>query len=77
MKYVVTKGPDNITWVSLEPLMEDIKQSVIHLMDMELPPEEEDGRNKKLLGLNATYEILGALVQESNLKEMTNGKTLN
>lgn len=77
MNYVLTKGPDGITWVSLEPLMNDLKESVITLSNMELPPEEEEGRNQKLLGLKATYEILGALVQEANLKEMRDGKTLN
>lgn len=75
MNYVTTKGPDGITWCSIEPLMDDIKQSIIILMDMNLPVEEEDGRNKKLLGLQATYEILGSLVQEANLKEYTNAKT--
>lgn len=76
MNYVVTKGPDNITWVSVEPLMNDLKESVIHLMNLELPPEEEQGRNEKIMGLKAAYEILGAIVQESNLKEQ-HGKTLN
>ena len=75
MNYVTTKGPDGITWVSVEPLMDDLKNSIITLMDMNLPIEEEDGRNKKLLGLQATYEILGSLVQEANLKEYRNAST--
>lgn len=70
--YVVTKGPDGISWVSIEPLMNDLKDSVKLLMDMDLPPEEEQGRNEKLMGLKAAYEILGALIQEANLKEMKN-----
>lgn len=65
--YVLQKGPDNITWCSLEPLMTDLKDSIIHLMELELPDNEEEGRNQKLLGLKATYEVLGALVQEANL----------
>lgn len=77
MKYVVTKGPDNITWVSIEPLMDDLKQSIVTLINMELPEEEDDNRNQKIMGLTATYEILGSLVQEANLKEMRDGKTLN
>lgn len=75
MNYVVTKGPDNITWVSVEPLMNDIKNSIIILMDMNLPLEEEEGRNMKLMGLKATYEVLGSLVQEANLKEYSNAST--
>ena len=77
-KYVLQKGPDGITWCSLEPLMNDLKDSVIALMDMELPLEEEESRNQKIMGLKATYEILGALVQEANLKEIRDAKkTLN
>ncbi len=75
MNYVITKGPDGTSWVSIEPLMFDLKESIKTLMNLELPPEEEDGRNQKLLGLKATYEVLGSLVQEANLKEFTNGKT--
>lgn len=76
--YVVTKGPDGITWVSIEPLMNDLKESVVTLMGLTLPPEEEQGRNEKIMGLKAAYEILGALVQEANLKEIRDGnKTLN
>ena len=67
--YKLVKGPDSITWVSLEPLVDDIKNSIIHLMELELPPEEEEGRSKKIMGLHATFEILSALIQESNLKE--------
>jgi hypothetical protein len=72
MNYVVTKGPDGTTWVSIEPLMNDLKDSVVTLMNLELPETEEEGRNKKIMGLQATYEILGALIQESNLKESRN-----
>ncbi|CAB4153369.1 hypothetical protein UFOVP623_6 [uncultured Caudovirales phage] len=75
MNYVTTKGPDGITWVSIEPLMNDLKESVITLMNLELPEQEEEGRNKKIMGLQATYEILGALIQESNLKEARNATT--
>ena len=69
MNYVTQKGPDGITWVSIEPLMNDLKESVKTLMELELPEQEEEGRNQKIMGLTATYEILGALVQEANLKE--------
>jgi hypothetical protein len=55
--------------------MKDLKESIINLMDMQLPLEEEEGRSQKLLGLKATYEILGAIMQEANLKEYKNVKT--
>jgi hypothetical protein len=73
--YKLIKGPDGITWLSLEPLMNDMKSALIMLMSLDLPEEEEQGRNEKLLGIKATYEILGALVQEANLKEYKDDKT--
>jgi hypothetical protein len=71
-RYVTQKGPDNITWLSLEPFLEDLKESIIILMDMNLPLDEEEGRNQKLLGLKATFEILSTLVQEANLNKIRN-----
>ena len=71
-RYVTQKDPDNVTWLSLEPFLEDIKESIIILMDMSLPLDEEQGRNEKLLGLKATFELLSAVVQESNLKRIRN-----
>ena len=67
--YKLIKGPDGITWLSVEPLMNDMKSALIVLMALDLPAEEEQGRNEKILGIKATFEILGALVQEANLKE--------
>lgn len=71
-RYVTQKGPDNITWLSLEPFLEDLKESIIILMDMNLPLDEEQGRNEKLMGLKATFELLSAVVQESNLAKLRN-----
>ncbi len=71
-RYVTQKGPDNITWLSLEPFLEDLKESIIILMDMNLPLDEEQGRNDKLLGLKCTFELLSAVVQESNLAKLRN-----
>ena len=77
MSYVTQKGPDGTTWITVEPLMNDLKQAVVTLMELELPLDEEQGRNEKLLGLKATYEILGSILQEVQLKELRDGKTLN
>ena len=71
-RYVTQKGPDDITWLSLEPFLEDLKESIIILIDMNLPLDEEQGRNEKLLGLKCTFELLSTVVQESNLAKLRN-----
>jgi len=65
-KYKLVKGPDNITWLSLEPLLDELKLSIVEIMKMDLPLEEEEERNHKLMGLRATFEILSELVNQSN-----------
>ena len=70
INYVVQKGPDGISWLSIEPFMEDTKNAIITLMDMNLPLEEEQNRNEKIMGLKAVYEIMGAIVQDANLKQV-------
>ena len=70
--YKLIKGGDNHTYVSLEPLMDDIQKSVDKMMDMDI--EELSAENKqlfdlKLLGLKTVYEFLGALKTEQTLRE--------
>ena len=51
-------------------LLEDLKEAIVRLMDMNLPLEEEQLRNEKLMGLKATYEILSNIMHESNLQQL-------
>jgi|TARA_R110000868_G_scaffold312928_1_gene573950 hypothetical protein len=68
--YKLQKGPDNITWCSLEPLMRDLIESIKILNDMDLPLHEESDRNNKIMGIKAAYEILAALVNEANRTQL-------
>ena len=81
-KYHVETGPDGIRWVSIEPLMEDIVNSIDGLM--KLPVEEfdkldDDGKHiieMKILGLRTVHEFLGSIITADNLKKMkTQGNT--
>ena len=75
-KYHVETGPDGIRWVSIEPLMEDIVNSIDGLM--KLPVEEfdkldDDGKHiieMKILGLRTVHEFLGSIITADNLKKM-------
>ena len=53
-------------------LLEDLKEAIVRLMDMNLPLEEEQLRNEKLLGLKATFEIISNIVNETNLAKLRN-----
>ena len=74
IKYVVQKGPDGTSWLSVEPFMEDTKNAIITLMDMNLPLEEETLRNEKIMGLKAVYEIMGAIVADADRQQVRDSK---
>ena len=70
--YKLIKGGDNNTYVSLEPLMDDISKSVDKMADIDisnLTPENRQIFDLKLLGLKTVYEFLGALRTEQQLRE--------
>ena len=78
MNYQLVKGPDNTVWVSLQPLMQDVKSSLEKLEKIdtnELSTLDKDIMEFNMLGMKAIYTFLGALLQESNDKEILNANT--
>jgi hypothetical protein len=70
--YKLMKGGDGHLYVSIQPLMKDIAESVakMHLMDIsELSDENQRIFDLKMLGLTTVYEFLGAFVTEQQLKD--------
>ncbi len=73
-RYKLVSGPDDITWVSIQPLMEDISEQINDIIEL----ESNDSNNMKLLGLRSTYQLLGALVTEKILEDtISNAKIYN
>ena len=73
--YKLVKGPDDIVWVSIQPLMNDVKQSLDKLEKIDvdgLGNVDKDIMDFNILGMKAIYTFLGALVQESILEEKRN-----
>lgn len=78
MNYQLVKGPDNTVWVSVQPLMQDVKSSLEKLEKIdtnELSTLDKDIMEFNMLGMKAIYTFLGALLQESNDKEILNANT--
>ena len=70
--YKLIKGADNNTYVSVEPLMKDISNSVDKMAEIDisnLSSENKQIFDLKLLGLKTVYEFLGALCTEQTLRE--------
>lgn len=70
--YKLFRGADNHLYVSVGPLMEDIKKSIETMVDMDITQLNDDNKqifDLKILGLRTIYEFLGALQQEQFLKD--------
>lgn len=72
-KYKLIKGGDNNLYVSIQPLMTDINNSIIMLCKntdtSKLNDQERQIFDLKLLGLKTVYEFLGSLLTEQLLKD--------
>ena len=70
--YKLMKGGDGYLYVSIQPLMKDIAESIkqMHSMDIShLSDENQRVFDLKMLGLTTVYEFLGAFITEQQLKD--------
>lgn len=70
--YKLFRGGDNLLYVSVGPLMNDIKKSIEIMNDMDIESLSDENKQifeLKILGLRTIYEFLGALSMEQTLKE--------
>jgi hypothetical protein len=70
--YKLIKGADGHLYVSIQPLMKDIAESVrqMHTMDVShLSDENQKIFDLKMLGLTTVYEFLGAFITEQTLRD--------
>ena len=80
MKYKLVRGPDNIVWCSVQPLMEDTQDALKMLEQTNtesMNDVEKDIMEFNIIGMKAIYTFLGALVQESNRELYEQQKNTN
>lgn len=68
--YQIQPGPDGVLWVSVQPLMDDIKVAIDEVLKIDLSRATEAQRKVvdfKLMGLRSIHEFLGALLTEHEL----------
>lgn len=69
MNYKLVKGPDEIVWVSVQPLRDDVLESLRKLEQVntdDLSKIDKDIMDFNILGMKAIATFLGALVTEAN-----------
>lgn len=70
--YKLIKGADGHLYVSIQPLMKDIAESVKQMHNMDISHLSEESQrvfDLKMLGLTTVYEFLGAFITEQQLKD--------
>lgn len=71
--YKMIRAEDGIVWITLQPLMTDVKSALenaknIKVSDMTL--DEKRGVDFTILSMESVYNFLGSLMTEQNLKEI-------
>jgi hypothetical protein len=70
--YKLMKGGDGFLYVSIQPLMKDVAESVRQMQEMDVSHLSDENQrifDLKMLGLTTVYEFLGAFVTEQLLKD--------
>jgi hypothetical protein len=70
--YKLLKGGDGHLYVSIQPLMKDIAESVRQMQVMDVSHLSDENQrifDLKMLGLTTVYEFLGSFVTEQQLKD--------
>ena len=76
--YKLVKADDGIVWVSIQPLMYDVKNTLDKLQKVDtdkLNNFDKEVMDFNMIGLRAVYSFLDSLVQENKLNENTDRPT--
>jgi hypothetical protein len=78
MNYKMVRAEDNIVWVTLQPLMTDVKQALENAKNIDVSAmdvDEKRGVDFTILSMEAVYNFLGSLMTEQNINEMISNAT--
>ena len=73
MNYKLVKALDGIVWVSIQPLMNDVKVALENAKNIntdDMLDNEKTGVDFTILSMEAVYNFLGSLLTEQGLKDL-------
>jgi len=71
--YQIEKGPDGIVWLTVQPLMADLKEAMEQMLKIDtanLPVEQSLEIDMRIAALRHVYTFLGSLLTEQTMKEL-------
>lgn len=73
MNYKMIKAEDGIVWVTIQPLMHDVKQALENAKNIntsEMNTDDKRGVDFTVLSMEAVYNFLASLMTEHNVREI-------
>lgn len=73
MNYKMVKAEDGIVWVTLQPLMHDVKHALENAKKIdvkEMTTENKRGVDFTVLSMESVYNFLASLMTEHNVREI-------
>jgi len=73
MNYKMVRAEDGIVWVTIQPLMEQVKQHLEEAKKIDVTnmcSDDKKGIDFTILSIEAVYNFLNSLMTEQNLTEI-------
>lgn len=73
MNYKMVRAEDGIVWVTIQPLMEQVKQHLEEAKNINVTnmcSDDKKGIDFTILSIEAVYNFLNSLMTEQNLTEI-------
>lgn len=78
MNYKMVKAEDGIVWVTIQPLMSDVKQALDNAKKIDvsnMDSNDKRGVDFTILSMEAVYNFLGSLMTEHNVNQIVDNNT--
>jgi hypothetical protein len=73
MNYKMVKADDGIVWVTLQPLLSDVKQALENAKNIDtskMDNDEKQGVNFTILAMESVHNFITSLLTEHSVREM-------
>jgi len=77
MRYQITKGPDGIAWVTIQPLLQDCREILDNAVNIDtetMTEAEKMGHDTTIIAIKSVIEFLNSLMIEFNMNNREDTK---
>lgn len=78
MNYKMVRAEDGIVWITLQPLLTDVKQALENAKNIKtenMTDEEKRGVDFTILAMESVYNFITSLLTEQNVNELVKNAT--